>query len=362
MIKVPDYIQNLKPYKSGNKLDKELSKDEFAKLINLASNENPLGASPKALEAIESAGRNLNIYPNPTAPELIDALSKKLKRDKSEIVSGHGSDSLIQYVFNAFAENGDEIITADATFIGTYVNANKLGLITKTVPLTSDYRFDLDAIAKAISPQTKLIYLANPNNPTGTMFTKSEFDDFLNKVPEDMLVILDEAYWIYAEENPDYPNGLDYKNSNLIVLRTMSKSYGLAALRVGYAVGPAELINYIYRVKLPFEPHSLAQIAAIAALDDDDFIKATLMENQKSIKILCDGIDKLGISRTVPAANFTMINLDSESEAKRIVTGFLDNGIIVRHLPMFGLPNSVRISTGTVEQTEKAVAVLSLLV
>jgi histidinol-phosphate aminotransferase len=354
MIKVPSYIETLKPYKSGNKLDKKLTKEEFAKLVNLASNENPLGPAPKAIDAIMNHGMNLNIYPDPSAPELVEALAKETGKKPEQIVTGHGSDSLIQYIFNAFAEKGDEIITADTTFIGTYVNANKLGLVTKKLPLTSDYVFNLDKIADAISEKTKIVYLANPNNPTGTMFVKDQFDEFVSKVPENVLIILDEAYWIYAEGNPDYPNGLDYDLPNLIVLRTMSKSYGLAGLRIGYAVGPENLINYIYRVKLPFEPHSLAQIAAIDALEDKEYIQNTLEENRKSILILCDELDKLGIERTIPAANFVMMVFSSEDIAKSIVSGLLDKGIITRHLPMFGLPNAVRISTGTIEQTKRA--------
>ncbi|MDC1067795.1 histidinol-phosphate transaminase [Candidatus Kapabacteria bacterium] len=358
MIKVPSYIETLKPYKSGNKLDKKLSQEEFKKLINLASNENPLGPSPLAVEAIQNHQMNLNKYPDPSAPDLVEALAKDTNRKPEEIVTGHGSDSLIQYIFNAFAEKGDEILTADATFIGTYVNANKFGLTTKKLPLTSDYRFDLPNIAKAISDKTKIIYLANPNNPTGTMFTKKEFDDFIKLVPNNILIVLDEAYWIYAEQNEEYPNGLSYDLPNIIVLRTMSKSYGLAGLRIGYAIAREELINYIYRVKLPFEPHSLAQIAAIAALNDKEYLSDTLETNLQSILTLCDGIDKLNIERTVPAANFTMMIFENEAKAKSIVDGFLDNGIITRHLPMFGLPNAVRISTGTVPETEKAMSIL----
>lgn len=362
MIKVPNYIETLKPYKSGNKLEKAVSKEDFKKLVNLASNENPLGASPLALKAIENAGKDLNTYPDPSAPELVAALAKETGKSSEQIATGHGSDSLIQYILNAFAEKDDEIITADATFIGTYVNANKLGLITKKIPLTKDYRFDLKATANAISDKTKIVYLANPNNPTGTKFTKTEFDEFIKKVPENVLIILDEAYWIYAEDDPEYPNGLDYDLPNMIVLRTMSKSYGLAGLRVGYAIGPAKLINYIYRVKLPFEPHSLAQVAAIEALKDKDYIQKTLETNKRSMEILCSAMDELGIQRTEPAANFTMMIFESEEKAKNIVSGFLENGIITRHLPMFGLPNAVRISSGTVEQTEKAVEILKKII
>ncbi len=358
MIKVSEHIENLVPYKSGNKIDRNITREEFKKLINLASNENPLGPSPLAIEAIKNNIGELNIYPDPTSPELIAKLAEKFNKDPKNLMVGHGSDSILQYIFYTFFKKGDELLTASSTFIGTYVNANKQGMTTILVPMKKDYSFDLNAILSKITLKTKVIYLANPNNPTATMFTHSDFVKFMAKVPKDVLVILDEAYWLYAKSMPGYLDGFEFENENLIVIRTLSKAYGLAGLRVGFAYAPEYMINYLNRVKLPFEPNSLAQIAAVAALDDEDFIGKMLEVNHKSMDILLDAIDNAGIARTEPSANFVMMILDNEVKARTLCNKFLDNGIVVRQLPMFGLPNAIRISTGTVEQSEKAAKVI----
>ena len=358
MINVPENIENLVPYKSGNKLDRAITREEFKKLINLASNENPLGPSPKAVEAIKNHLSEINIYPDPTASELTEKIALKFNKDPKRIITGHGSDSLIQYIFNTFFKKGDELLTASSTFIGTYVNANKQGMVTQLVPMRSDYSFDLNGILAKMTLRTKVIYLANPNNPTGTMFTKSEFEKFFAKVPKDVLVILDEAYWLYAKEMPGYLDGFDYDAENLIVLRTLSKAYGLAGIRVGFAYAPEYIINYLSRVKLPFEPNTLAQVAAIAALDDNDFVDEMLKVNQQSMDILLEAIDNAGIARTEPSANFVMMIFDNEVKAKSLYNKLLDNGIVTRPLPMFGLPNAIRINTGTIAQSEKAAKVI----
>lgn len=358
MIQVPDYIDELVPYKSGNKLDKKITREEFKKLINLASNENPLGPSPKAMEALKNCLNEVSIYPDPSSPELIEKLSQKFNKPVEKLMVAHGSDSIIQYIFNTFLKKNDEIITAASTFIGTYVNANKMGLKTIMTPLTKDFGFDLNCILNKINLKTRAIYLANPNNPTSTMFGPSDFQKFLAKVPKDVLIILDEAYWIYAKEMPDYLDGFEFEQENLIVLRTLSKSYGLAGLRVGFAYGPEYIIEYLNRVRLPFEPNILAQVAAVAALDDDEFIERMLEENRKSMDILLDAIDNAGIGRTEPNANFVMMIFENEVRAKSLFNKLLDNGIVVRQLGMFNLPNAIRISTGTVEQSEKAAKII----
>lgn len=358
MISVPEYIEKLVPYKSGNKLDRPITREEFKKLINLASNENPLGPSPKAVEAIKRHLSEINIYPDPTASELTQKIAEKFGKDPKNILTGHGSDSLIQYIFNTFFKKGDELLTANVTFIGTYVNANKQGMVTQLVPMRSDYSFDLNGILNKITLRTKVIYLANPNNPTATMFTKSDFVKFLAKVPKDVLVILDEAYWLYAKEMPGYLDGFEFEEENLIVLRTLSKAYGLAGIRVGFAYAPEYLINYLSRVKLPFEPNTLAQVAAMAALEDDEFVGKMLEVNNKSMDILLEAIDNAGIARTEPSANFVMMIFENEVKPKALHNKLLDNGIVTRQLHMFGLPNAIRINTGTIEQTEKAAKVI----
>lgn len=357
MIHIPDHIRVLKPYKSGNQVGKQISRETFKKLVNLASNENPLGASPKAMDAIINSVEDIAVYPNPAATELVEAIAKHFDKPPECIITGSGSDSIIADVFKAFSQESQEIIMADATFIGAFVNANKLNRAIVKVPLKDDYSYDLDAMLKAIGGSTRIIYLANPNNPTGVMTTKSEFEEFMKQVPSDVLVVLDEAYYAYSGEYDDYPNGLDYQCSNLVVLRTMSKSYGLAGIRVGFAFGPKELIDYMYRVKLPFEPNILAQKAAIAALDDTEFIKETIYTNKRNLTKLKEFFNKVGVKHTDGKANFLMIELEDDDTANRFAAESIEQGFVVRPLGMFGLPNCIRINSGTDEQTDKAIRV-----
>lgn len=294
----------------------------------MASNENPLGASPLAIEAIKNNISDIAVYPNPSAPDLVNAIAKHFNKPAECIITGSGSDSIIADVFKAFTVEGQEIIMADATFIGAFVNANKLNRTIVKVPLKNDYSYDLNAMLKAISRSTRIIYLANPNNPTGVMATKKEFEDFMKKVPSDVLVVLDEAYYAYSGEYEDCPNGLDYECSNLIVLRTMSKSYGLAGIRVGFAIGPKELIDFMYRVKLPFEPNILAQKAAEAALEDKEFIKLTIETNKRNLAKLKEFFTKIGIKHTDGKANFTMIELKDGETANKFAAESLEQGLL----------------------------------
>lgn len=357
MIHIPDHIKILKPYKSGNQVGKQISREAFKNLVNLASNENPLGASPLAVEAIKNGVEEVAIYPNPSAPELVAAIAKHFNKPEECIITGSGSDAIIADVFQAFSVEGQEIVMAEATFIGAFVNANKLNRTIKKVPLKDDYSYDLPAMLKAIGRSTRIVYLANPNNPTGVMATKQEFEDFMKEVPADVLVVLDEAYYAYSDEYDDCPNGLDYDCSNLIVLRTMSKSYGLAGLRVGFAFGCKDLIGYMYRVKLPFEPNILAQKAAVAALDDTDFIERTVDTNRRNLAKLKEFFAKAGVKHTEGKANFTMIELKDEESANKFTAESLEQGFVVRPLGMFGLPNCIRINSGTDEQTDRAIKV-----
>ena len=357
MIHIPDHIKVLKPYKSGNQVGKQISREAFKQLVNLASNENPLGASPLAMEAIRNSVEDIAVYPNPAAPELVAAIAKHFDKPEECIITGSGSDSIIADVFKAFTVEGQEIVMADATFIGAFVNANKLNRCIVKVPLKDDYSYDLPAMLKAIGRSTRIVYLANPNNPTGVMATKSEFEEFMKEVPSDVLVVLDEAYYAYSGEYDDCPNGLDYECSNLIVLRTMSKSYGLAGIRVGFAFGPKELIDYMYRVKLPFEPNVLAQKAAVAALDDSDFIDRTIDTNRRNLAKLKEFFGKAGVKHTDGKANFTMIELKDGDTANQFAAESLEQGFVVRPLGMFGLPNCIRINSGTDEQTDRAIKV-----
>ena len=358
MIKIPEHIQNLQPYKAGKPIDELAREKGLTKIVKLASNENPLGPSPKAVEVIKKSLDELHRYTNPSAYKLVNAIAKKYNKKPSQIVTGSGSDSLLQYIVTTFSEGDNELLTSQGTFIGWYVNVNKYGFKSVKVPL-KNYHFDLVEISNRISSKTKIIYLANPNNPTGTMFTKDEFDSFLSKVPENVLVVLDEAYTVYAEDNRDYPNGLEYEKENLIVLRTLSKAYGLAGLRIGFAFGPENLIKELYKVKLPFEPNHLAQEAAIAAFEDDEFLKRTVELNRKSLTKMIEKFNELGIEQIPTAANFILLIFPSEEFTFDFNEECLNKGLIVRHVKSFGIPNGIRINSGTMEETDFALKVIS---
>lgn len=357
-IFIPEHILNLQPYKPGNKLKKNNSESStsISDFINLASNENPMGASPMAIGALKDTAKSLSIYPDVGSSELVDFLSEHLKRKSSEIICGHGSDSLIADIIKAFSDHHDEILTSAGSFIGYYVNINKLGRKAVTVPL-KNYAYDLNGIVESITDRTRVIFLANPNNPTGTMFTSTEFEWFMDNVSENILVVLDEAYWVYANLHDNYPNGLNYNYPNLISMRTFSKSHGLAGVRIGFCVGPEELINTLYKVKLPFEPNIIAQKLAKAAYADFDFVFQVLKLNTISLERLTDLLDSLNITYVPPKANYVMLTFDKPEDSVRFTDYCYNKGILVRQLSGFGLDNCVRISTGSHTQMDYALDV-----
>ncbi len=354
MILIPKHIKELTPYKAGKPIDELVREKGIQKVVKLASNENPLGPSPKAAEAIQKFIPDLHRYTDPSGFKLVSAISKIYNKKIEQIITASGSDALIQYIITAFSEEGDELLSSEGTFIGWYVNANKYNRKLKNIPL-NDFKFDLTEIADNISLKTKMIYLANPNNPTGTMFTKKEFEKFMNKVPKYILIILDEAYTVYAEENPEYPNGFNYDFENLIVLRTLSKAYGLAGLRIGFAIGPEYLIKILYKVKLPFEPSLLAQEAAMASFEDKNFIRKTVELNKISLNMMKNKFDELGISYIPTFANFFLLLFPTEEFAISFNDECLNCGLILRYVKSFGIPNGIRINSGTLEETKFAI-------
>jgi histidinol-phosphate aminotransferase len=249
-------------------------------------------------------------------------------------------------IIRAFLCDEDEVLTTEAAFIGFQVLARSRGVKYRTVPYR-DWHYDLEALASHINENTKIIYLANPNNPTGTIFTRHQFDDFYRHVPERVLIILDEAYFEYAKDNPRYPDSMHYRYDNVITLRTFSKVYGLAGARIGYGFAHEELIRNLLKVKLPFEPSTPAQAAGIAALSDHEFLHRSLELNARGLRFLTEGLQDLGLSVVPSQANFVMTVLPSEEDAMRTFEDLLSQGVVVRPLKAFGLPNCLRISTGT---------------
>jgi len=347
MPSVPPYIENLRPYEPGRSIEEVRQAYGLTRVAKLASNENPLGPSPVALAAIAKNLGSVNHYPN-GGLDLRVRLAEKFNLKAGNVIAGSGSDSIMAAIVRAYLSPGDEVLTTEAAFIGFQVQAWGSGAEYRTVPYR-DWRYDLPAVAAAITAKTKIIYLANPNNPTGTIFSRVEFEEFYRLVPERVLIILDEAYFEYAKANPRYPDSLDYRYDNIVTLRTFSKIYGLAGLRVGYGFANEDVITNLLKVKLPFEPGALAQIAGIAALDDQEFVARTLELNARGLRLMTDSLKELGLDVVPSDANFIMVPLADAREAMWLTEELLRMGVIVRPLGAFGLPHCVRISTGTDE-------------
>jgi histidinol-phosphate aminotransferase len=351
---VPPYIESLRPYEAGRTIESVRREYGLAHIAKLASNENPLGASPKAIEAMARSLAGLNLYPN-GGLDLREVLAREFDLKVDNVIAGSGSEGIMSNIIRAFLCDEDEVLTTEAAFIGFQVLAKSRGVKYRTVPYR-DWHYDLPALAAAITPNTKIIYLANPNNPTGTIFTKHQFDEFYQHVPERVLIILDEAYFEYAKDNPKYPDSMHYRYDNVITLRTFSKIYGLAGARIGYGFAHEELIKNLLKVKLPFEPSTPAQAAGIAALDDKEFLHKSLELNARGLRTLSEGLADLGLPVVPSQANFVMTVLPSEQDAQRLFEELLAQGVVVRPLKAFGLPACLRISTGTDEDNRLCVA------
>jgi histidinol-phosphate aminotransferase len=346
---VPAYIEALRPYEAGRTAEVVRRQYGLSRIAKLASNENPLGASPKAVEALTRSLSGLNVYPN-GGLELREVLAAQFDLKVENVIAGSGSEGIMSNIIRTFLGDEDEVLTTDAAFIGFQVLARSRGVKYRTVPYRG-WHYDLPALARAINPNTKIIYLANPNNPTGTIFTKLQFDEFYKHVPERVLIILDEAYFEYAKDDPRYPDSMHYRYDNVITLRTFSKIYGLAGVRIGYGFAHEELIRNLLKVKLPFEPSTPAQAAGIGALADKEFLHRSLELNARGLRYLTEGLSDAGFQVVPSRANFVMVTLPSEQEANRIFEELLAQGIIVRPLKAFGLAECLRVSTGTDEDT-----------
>lgn len=361
-IFIPEHIQKLSPYTPGTSIKTVREKHGITDIVKLASNENPLGASPLALNALKSIiGDDLSVYPD-GGVSLGNALAKKFEISPEEVVTYNGSDALLHLIMRCFTVPGDTIVSSHGTFVGYYVATSIANLNTISVPLTPDYRFDIDGIIKAIDSKTRIVYIANANNPTGTYITQAEFEKLINAVPDSVLLIMDEAYYEYSTIlADDYPNSLVHRRPNMITLRTFSKAYGLASLRVGYAIGPSELIQVMAKSKLTFDPGTLSQIAAIAALEDHQFVKDTIELNKRGLNLFQKAFAEQGWTISPSIANFSMIDCGTEQKAIDLTFELEKRGIIVRRLPGFKLPHCVRISTGDDVANERVVAVMSEL-
>jgi histidinol-phosphate aminotransferase len=353
---VPPYIESLRPYEPGRSIEQVRREYGLARVSKLASNENPLGPSPRAREAAADALEDLHYYPN-GGLNLREVLAREYDLKVANVIAGSGSEGIMANVIRTFLCDEDEVLTTEAAFIGFQVLARSRGVRYRTVPYRG-WQYDLEALAGAINEMTKIVYLANPNNPTGTIFTKQEFDRFYRHVPERVLIILDEAYFEYAKDNPRYPDSMHYRYDNVITLRTFSKVYGLAGARIGYGFAHEELIQNLLKVKLPFEPSTPAQAAGIAALSDKEFLHRSLELNARGLRLLAHSFGEMGLKVVPSEANFVMVELADESQAQRLFLDLLAQGVVIRPLGSFGLPHCARISTGTDEDNQRCVDVM----
>jgi histidinol-phosphate aminotransferase len=355
-ILVPPHVLALRPYEPGLSAEEVGQRFGLSRVVKLASNENPLGCSPLAIEAAQRALRGMARYPD-GGLALRRKLAERFQVKIDNVIVGAGSEGIMANVVRTFLCDQDEVLTTEAAFLGFQVLARGRGVAYRTVPYR-DWRYDLQAFAEAANERTKLIYLANPNNPTGTFFTRETFEEFHAQVPERVLIILDEAYFEFAMSEPSYPDSMHYRFDNVITLRTFSKAYGLASARVGYGFAHENLIAMLLNVKLPFEPSGVSAAAALGALDDYEFVEGTVENNAPGIAFLNRELRGLGFEVVPSAANFVVVVLDHEEQARQVFEQLLRRGVIVRPLKPTGLPNCLRISAGTKEENEICVEAL----
>ena len=349
-------IEELVPYPPGKPIEELERELGITGSIKLASNENPIGPSPLAVQAILDKVQSLNRYPDGSCYYLKSKLSQVFDRPESQIIIGNGSNELIELIVRTFLEPGEEVIQAFPTFLVYQKIVSGAGGDMISVPL-SGFRIDPEAMLAAITPRTKMIIINNPNNPTGTALPAQEMQDFLQRVSRDIVVVLDEAYIEFASEE-SVANGLDLAASHplLIVLRTFSKLYGLAGLRIGYGFASEKVVDYMNRVRQPFNANTLAQAAATAALDDRKFVSRTLGTVQDGLAYLYRELDNLGLPYVPTQTNFFLIKVPMGGE--RLFKRMLREGVIVRSMASFGFPDYIRINVGLPEENRRFISTL----
>lgn len=349
----------IEPYVPGKSVEDARREFNFAgEFLKLASNENPLGPSPRAVAAVADALSQMHTYPDGSSKALRDALSDFWSMPPGQFIVGNGSDGIIKMIGEAYLQPGDEIVCADPTFSQYGFAADLAGAHTVKVPLDGQLRHDLPAMADAIGPSTKAVFICNPNNPTGTTVTREQFAAFMDRIPSHVLIVIDEAYGEYA--HADGLQGRDWVNStehHVIVLRTFSKIYGLAGLRVGYAIAPETIIDVLKRVQEPFQVNAAAQMAAIAALQDEEHVEQSRGMNEAGKQYFCDRLTAMGLDYASTEANFVFMNTGRDS--REVCAQLLKRGIIVRGGDAFGQSTWLRATIGTPAQNARLFAALS---
>lgn len=349
-------VRGLTPYSPGKPIEEVQREFGLTDIIKLASNENPLGPSPKAVEAIRRAAQEVRLYPDNDCYHLRRAVARHLGVEVSQVLLGHGSDELIHNIGLAFLCPGDEVLMPASPF-SQYLFTARLMEATPVMAPLRDWRYDMEEMARRLSERTKVVFLGNPNNPTGTIITRTELEAFMARVSDRTLVVLDQAYQEYVDD-PEYPDGLDYVRQGrpAIVLRTFSKAYGLAGLRVGYGATLPELAEALERVREPFTVTNVAQAAAQASLEDGDQVARSAALNRQSREYLYREFERLGLRWTLSQANFVWV--DVGRDCRQVFLELLRRGVIVRTGDIFGAPHHVRVTTGTPEQNQRFIAAL----
>lgn len=351
-LKIHSHIAPLVPYVPGKPLEELERELGLPRAIKLASNENPLGASPKALAVLSEIGPTLHRYPDGGATGLRVALADRYKLTPDQVIVGNGSDEILGLLARAFLSPGDEAVMADLTFVIYKMEVTAAHGTPVIVPL-KDWLHDLSAMADAVTEKTRLIFVCNPNNPTGTIVTAAAIEAFMKRVPEDVLVVFDEAYVEYVHDQ-QFPDSLAWmaRHRNVIVLRTFSKIYGLAGLRIGYGLTTAEITAVLNRIRPPFNANSVAQRAAVAALDDDEHVAKSRSLNRTEMAIVRDGLIALGFQPLSSEANFLLF--DVRQDGRRIFEALLREGVIVRHIE----GRLIRVTIGLPEENRYFLAAL----
>ncbi len=350
-------VATISPYLPGKSADEAKRELGLSRVLKLASNENPLGPSPKAVEAISGKSISINMYPDATGYELKGKLAAKYGLKLGQIILGNGSDELLALLGQVFVNAGDEAIMGTPSFPTYSASALLMGGIPVEVPVQDRGELDLLGMTKQITAKTKIIFVCNPNNPTGGMMKSSEVEEFMKHVPEDVIVVADQAYAEYVDD-PEYGDFFPYlmEDRNVIVLHTFSKIYGLAGLRVGYGLGPERLLSLIERVKPVFNQNVFAQVAAIAALDDQEHVERSAHINRLGKSYLAGEFESLGFKVYPSWGNFLMA--DTGLDCGKVFQGLLAEGIIVRPATPWGLSTSIRVTIGTPEENRQLVEAL----
>lgn len=337
-------------YKAGKPISEVKRELQLKKVIKLASNENPLGCSPKVKEVLSDLVEHTNLYPDASNHELKGEISKKFNVDMDEVFCGTGSDSLIKVICNTLLNPGDECIMGEVTFSRYMHSTQLMGGKSVIIPM-KDNALDIEKMVDSITDKTKIIWFCNPNNPTGTIFTKDQFEKVIDKIPSNVVIIMDEAYIEYVTSK-DFPDSLELRKKypNIVILRTFSKAYGLAGLRCGFGIGDKELVKYFNTVIGPFDVNLFAQRAATAALKDTEFIDEVRKVNIEGKKYICKEFEAMGLKYVPTETNFIMVNI--EREDKEVFDSLLRKGVIIRPGSLLGMPKWLRVTIGSMEQNK----------